>query len=533
MKLLLYLSKYSLRLIIVASLSALLSGLSSAGLIALIQKLLHGQEPLSLWIQTYAFLLVMNIGLTYLSIRVSTSLIQKVTYFLRTSLMTQFLSTSFQVTERKKSDLFTALTTDISHLTDGIKNIPGCVTGFGMLIGCLVYLSLVSWQLVCSLSIVLILAFFFVLIPRKIAYNHSKKVQSFWNQLFQSFQDMTSGNKELLLNRNRAHYFLNQEVEPLLRNHQQAAATERVFQEFLTKIVDFFLLAVLGLAVATLVHSPHISTQQLSIFLTTLLFAIKPISSITSFFSCLQKVNVAIDHIHDIGLNLAQDERISTSGLPFDSTQDTLKIADTTFQYLSTEDHPFHFGPVSAEFNPGQITFIIGGNGSGKSTLGKLLCGLYLPELGAISIGKTPLTPQTQFEFHQYFSAIFSDFHLFKSIVEEKDKNTLQQAQHYLEKLDLAHKVKIKKHHFSTTSLSQGQRKRLALVNAFLEDRDCYIFDEWAADQDPEFKKVFYHDILPELKKKGKIVIAITHDDAYFSCADQLIFLENGKIRLS
>jgi len=57
-----------------------------------------------------------------------------------------------------------------------------------------------------------------------------------------------------------------------------------------------------------------------------------------------------------------------------------------------------------------------------------------------------------------------------------------------------------------------------------------YLFDEWAADQDPVFKKVFYTQLLPELKARGKAVLVISHDERYFGAADRVIRLDYGKL---
>ena len=81
---------------------------------------------------------------------------------------------------------------------------------------------------------------------------------------------------------------------------------------------------------------------------------------------------------------------------------------------------------------------------------------------------------------------------------------------------------------FSTTHLSHGQRQRLALLGAYLEDRPIYVFDEWAANQEPQFRNIFYRQILPELKARGKLAVVISHDDRYFDVADRLIRLTSG-----
>ncbi len=139
-----------------------------------------------------------------------------------------------------------------------------------------------------------------------------------------------------------------------------------------------------------------------------------------------------------------------------------------------------------------------------------------------------PVTDRNREWYRQQFSVIFYDFYLFDRLV-GIDTNQ-QQIQNYLALLEIDHKVKIKDGVLSTTNLSQGQRKRLALLTAYLEDRPIYIFDEWASDQDPVFKQVFYQKLLPELKSRGKTVIAVSHDDRYFSSGDRLIKLDYGRI---
>jgi putative ATP-binding cassette transporter len=171
----------------------------------------------------------------------------------------------------------------------------------------------------------------------------------------------------------------------------------------------------------------------------------------------------------------------------------------------------------------------VGGNGSGKSTLAKLIAGLYAPESGNVRWDGEPLTEQTTDAYRQLFSAVFSDFYLFERILGLQLDNLDERAQQYLEKLQLEHKVQVNEGVLSTLELSQGQRKRLALLTAYLEDRSIYLFDEWASDQDPFFREIFYKQILLELKQRGKTVLVISHDDRYFHLADQLIKLEYGQ----
>lgn len=190
----------------------------------------------------------------------------------------------------------------------------------------------------------------------------------------------------------------------------------------------------------------------------------------------------------------------------------------------------FSLGPVSLTFEPGQITFIVGGNGSGKSTLAKLITGLYVPRTGFVELNGEQINHENIEWFRQNNSAIFTDFHLFEDYLGFDRPGIDDEVQHYLEELQIAHKVTVQDGRLSTIDLSQGQRKRLALLTALLEDRSIYLFDEWAADQEPKFRDVFYREILSKLKERGKTVIVITHDDRYFDLADQLVKLDFGRV---
>lgn len=195
-----------------------------------------------------------------------------------------------------------------------------------------------------------------------------------------------------------------------------------------------------------------------------------------------------------------------------------------------SDDAGFRLGPIDLVFEPGQITFIVGGNGSGKSTLAKLITGLYVPRSGSLSLNGERIDHDNIEWYRQNSSAVFTDFHLFEDYLGFDRPGIDAEVQRYLDELQIAHKVTVQDGRLSTVDLSQGQRKRLALLTALLEDRQIYVFDEWAADQEPRFRDVFYHEILTDLKRRGKTVIVITHDDRYFGCADQLVKLDLGLV---
>lgn len=141
----------------------------------------------------------------------------------------------------------------------------------------------------------------------------------------------------------------------------------------------------------------------------------------------------------------------------------------------------------------------------------------------------SPVLTETRDDYRQLFTTIFSDYYLFEDLIRGEGP-VPDVAERYLQRLEVAHKVSVENGVFTTTDLSTGQRKRLALMNAWLEERPVLVFDEWAADQDPAFRHIFYTELLPDLKRLGKTIIVISHDDRYFGIADHLVRLRDGKI---
>jgi len=206
-----------------------------------------------------------------------------------------------------------------------------------------------------------------------------------------------------------------------------------------------------------------------------------------------------------------------------------LRQARYRFEARQEGAKPFEVGPIDLQLRRGETLFIVGGNGSGKTTLVKLLLGLYRPSEGQLLLDEVPVDDSSREAYRGLFSAIFSDYHLFDELVAQ-DAEHVRAAGELMRRLDVADKVRLVDGMFSTTDLSTGQRKRLALVHAWLEDRPVVMFDEWAADQDPEFRNVFYRDLLPELKREGRTLIVVSHDDRYFDVADRVIRMSAGRV---
>jgi len=207
----------------------------------------------------------------------------------------------------------------------------------------------------------------------------------------------------------------------------------------------------------------------------------------------------------------------------------TLAFKEVTYEYADPTGHGFDIGPLSFSVNANEVIFVTGGNGSGKTTMLRILLGLYTQKSGTVSVNGIPVTKDNVATHRALFATVLSDYHLFTRNYGLPPVDP-ERAQSLLQRMDLTSKTSFTDGQFDTLDLSTGQRKRLALIIAILEDRPILVFDEWAADQDPGFRRIFYTEIIPELRAAGKTVIAVTHDEKYFDCCDRHLHMIEGRI---
>ncbi|WP_139493157.1 ATP-binding cassette domain-containing protein, partial [Campylobacter armoricus] len=254
----------------------------------------------------------------------------------------------------------------------------------------------------------------------------------------------------------------------------------------------------------------------------SVLFLRAPLGAMIGSFPTLMMAKIALDKISNLNLeNYTHEFKFSQNK----KTWQKLCFKDVSFAY----NEKFALKPVNFELKKGECVFLIGKNGSGKSTFSMILAGLFTDFKGDIFLDDEKVTSENIYEYRNLISAIFSDFHLFEYVLED-EKFSKEDLAYWLEILELNEKVELVENTFSTIKLSAGQKKRLAMLNALLEKRDILILDEWAADQDPMFRKFFYTRLLPLLKQKGVTIFAITHDDVYFDMADRILLAQNGEI---
>jgi putative ATP-binding cassette transporter len=209
----------------------------------------------------------------------------------------------------------------------------------------------------------------------------------------------------------------------------------------------------------------------------------------------------------------------------------SIALEGAGFSYMAREgaNGAFSVGPLDLRINRGEILFLVGGNGSGKTTALKLMTGLYFPDRGRVAVDGRPLDRKNIQTYRELFGTVFSDFHLFDRLygIESVEESRVRAL---LDELELTEKTRFEGGRFTDLNLSTGQRKRLALAVALLEDKEILVFDEWAADQDPHFRHYFYDVILKRLKANGKTIVAVTHDDRYWPAADRVVKMDYGTI---
>jgi putative ATP-binding cassette transporter len=535
MKLISLLYKYSKGLVIISLLAGAVAGISNAGLIAVINSVLSGRgvSTSSLAWAFIALCLLAPIS-RFLAQALLVRLSQKAVFDIRMLLSRRILAAPLRrLEEQGPHRLLSLLTEDVNSIISALINIPMVCTQATILLGCVIYLAILSWKLLLVLLVFMIFGMFIHRLLVSRGTPHFKKAREQQDALFGHFRALTEGSKELKLHSRRRQTFFSDALERTantLRRHNVAGNT--IFTAA-GSVVQFLQFALIGLTL--LVAPSYMAADQhiLIGFTIILLYMLIPVDIIVSLMPLLSRAGIALQKAESLGGQLAADSTEDTENVPSVITEswENLDLIGITHTYhREQEDDHFTLGPINLSFSPGELVFIVGGNGSGKTTLAKLLTGLYSPESGEIRFDGQTITDENREFYRQHFSVVFSDFYLFESLLGLEAPELDERARQYLEQLLLDRKVQVKDGVLSTTELSQGQRKRLALLTAYLEDRPIYLFDEWAADQDPQFKEVFYLHLLPELKARNKTVIVISHDDRYYHVADRLVKLDFGQL---
>ncbi|NQZ20713.1 MAG: cyclic peptide export ABC transporter [Colwellia sp.] len=420
--------------------------------------------------------------------------------------------------------LLNVLTEDMTQVTGASLAIPMVLVSSVTAIGMLVYLAILDLKIFVFTVLAIVVGLFIFQFPVSRTKKYYKKARDLRDVMQEGFRGLIFGSYELKLNKEKSKRFLSKEIAA----PTQASVHQEKKGDFIlhiagnsSEILCFF---AIGMVVFLLPRGDDFEPQSLYGVVMALLYITGPIASILGLMQDLKIGEISLEKINEIyAMNVAEHQSVTQINKDWQK----LVLSDIKYSY-STEEHSFSIEKTNLSLDRGQTYFIVGGNGSGKSTLSKVISLHYLADEGQMYFDKQAITPDNLASARDLLFVIYSDYYLFNTIYKDLDLTDLALIDKYLKLFKLENKTQLIGNEFTTVKLSDGQRRRLALIVALVEDKDIYILDEWAADQDPEFKDLYYNFVLPDLKRKGKTIIAITHDDRYFSHCDEVIKMENG-----
>jgi putative ATP-binding cassette transporter len=422
------------------------------------------------------------------------------------------------------------LTSDLPRVANGAQLAPSLLMDGVMLIGMLLYLFYLNtdvlWLVLKCIAFAVASTELVHLFSRRYILRAAQQ-----NDALQgAVHSLVQGFKELKLSNEKRGAFLRDVLLTAEAQLEQANKTGFSLHSATANYGQVLSFLIIGVIVFIFVSYHAISVANLAGVVMTLLYIGSPLGSIMRIVPELKIARISLARVRELEAELpGEDIALAAAQAP---AWRSVRFEGVVYQHQGSDGSPgFRIGPIDFELHKGQITFIVGGNGSGKSTLSKLLTLHYRPTEGSIHFDDVEITRDNLDMYRQDIFAIYSDYYLFDRLLTAAPAQA--RVDHYLEALGLSSKVQYRDGRFSTRALSDGQRRRLALVVAFVEDKDLYLFDEWAADQDPSFKNVFYREILPALRARGKAVVAITHDDRYFDVADKLLVMDQGRLSTS
>ena len=511
-----------------ALLLSIFSGLANMAVIAIVTSSLNSDMDLGYQLFYYALALGTYIlGRKYVAtvlMKVNTELI----YDLRMRITEKIFSTTNQNFEKlDRGRIYTVLNDDIAAMADATNIFVAVVTNVFTAAAAFLYLGAIAfWATAVTVVVILAISFLYFRVTRS-TNKYFEMARDTQNIFMRLLGGMIDGFKELSLHQGRKLEYRT-DIDQTATEYRQKImiASNRFINASL--IGESMLVLLLGSVVFAVPRVfPGVSFQAIMSFVIVILFLIGPVNALLNAFPGIMRTRVAWNRIQTFLKDIPSTMDISRRPPRKLKEVRNLTLEGVQFSYKSSDNRQFSVGPIDLDIRRGEILFIIGANGSGKTTFAKLLAGLYEPGKGAIQINDEPVSAH---ELGEYFSAVFSPPYLFEKLYDIDTVHKTEIIDRYLKLLQLESKVQIEKGRYSTIELSGGQRKRLALLQCYLEDSPIYLFDEWAADQDPAYRQFFYRVMLPQMKKEGKIIIAITHDDHYFDVADRVMKMDDGKV---
>jgi len=492
-----------------------LGGISTAAILAAINAGLQGS---GLWAPTlFVVALFLFIKTQYYVTISTTAEIEAIIHKIRLRLMDHIRHSELLGVEAVgRSRIIAAITGDTAVLTQASNMLCFSVQGAVLIFFVAIYVAFLSIAaIVTTIVVVGVAAAIFHYKNRRLAAD--KQMSAEWERrLFDRLTDFLDGFKEVRLNsaRSSALYEDATQVSTAAANLKIRSQAE-TFKLIVSSQLSMYVLlgAVVFLAPQ---FSDSLGGQALTKTTTALMFIVGACFGLVQSIPVLLNANAAADRIHRLELTLrAASTPAAEQTIEPLAHFEKIELRDIVFTYTDRfSDKAFSIGPVNFSLRPHELVFITGGNGSGKSTFLRVLAGLYSPDAGEIVLDGELITGVNRNKYRSLMSAIFFDYHLFRRLYGIDNPDPVEVGR-LLQQFRLTEKTGLVDGEFRTLELSGGQRRRLALIVTLLEKRPICLLDEWTAEQDPEFRRKFYDELLPELMRAGATVVVITHDDRY------------------
>lgn len=431
-----------------------------------------------------------------------------------------------------RSQIYASVTRETATLSQGVPVLMmTCRSGI-VIVFVTFYLAAVSLP-ACLLTLTMAAIGTVLYIPRaQRARREIAEASARENEFYDALTHILDGLREVKLHRPRSDALLARTVAISAATAEKKIAAYQLFAQLNTfsQVLFYLLMAAIVFVV------PHYSeggAETVTKCAAAILFLLGPFTALSGGLPTAVAAGVSASNIEYLESTLDRHlERTPAAGTAPLTAFSRIELEGIAFEYRDESGHcTFQLGPCDFEIGAGQTVFLVGGNGSGKTTLLMLLTGLYPPLSGRILLDGRPLDGARLEAYRSLFTAVFSEYHLFDRLY-GLESNGDGRIDDVLRQLEIAHKTRVVGGAFDMLELSSGQRKRLALAVALLEDRPILVFDEWAAEQDPEFRQHFYDDVLRQLKAQGKTLVIVTHDDRYYHAdyIDEVRKVQRGKL---
>ncbi len=522
---------------------SVVSGLLRTGLLAVTSAAVGASVTPQGWIGYFIIFVVMFIFWLYSERRLhyrAIEAMQTVVHRIRLRVARRLNETDLRSYEQAgHMEFFSHFTYDTEVISESTHQLIHALGSVVVSLGCLAYLTYLSPVAGGFTAAALALGFLiyyssFPLLRRLVDATRTSE-----KELHGAIKHVLYGFKELRINDAKSDDFFHHSYRPKaseLRRHKQRGAILHTQNHVLITLLWYGIAAFVGVVFSQLFAQPP---EVVLLLLAAILFL--PMEALLFAVPFLNRAAVSVERLHlleqllesispDMAPRRAAAEAAAADAKPAAGMGEPLRELSAlgvsfAYEMQNGDEETFRLGPLDFSVRPGKVLFIAGGNGAGKSTLVKLLVGLYRPGEGGFLVNGEPadLTERAHL-----FSAVFTDCHIFDRLYGQ-DQVDGARVRELLKEFYLTGHTDYVDGRFTSLDLSTGQRKRLALVEALADDSPILVLDEPAAEQDPAFRKKFYRQILPDLRRQGRAVVVITHDYHYFDAADELLWLDYGR----